>query len=139
MIEFSRSLSNESYVCFDPDQQDERLYLVLSPKAEHELKRNFWDRNPLPSIALGDLAVVAGGRHGRRDYPQVEVKPLGVVKAIVYFTHKKGDENPGDKRSYYIHKMAEISGKFPIVGIDNRGRLWLAGGNYTSPTPGITD
>ena len=70
-------------------------------------------------------------RHG---YPDVMVKPLGAVTAVVYQTHKKGD-GP----SYYIHQMAEISGKFPFLGVDNRGRLWLAGGNYTSPNPGITD
>lgn len=138
-IEFSRAISNKSHVAFDPDHPDERLYLLVAPNAQRELKRNFWDRNTMQPMSLSEVALIAGGRHARRDYPNVLVKPLGVITAVVYFTHKKGDENPADDRSYYIHKMAEISGKFPFLCVDNRGRLWLAGGNYTSPTPGITD
>jgi hypothetical protein len=54
--------------------------------------------------------------------------------AVVYFTHKK-DDGP----SFYIHRMGEMTCYFPIIACDRQGRLWICGGNYTSPTPGITD
>jgi hypothetical protein len=88
-------------------------------------------------MELNQLASVAGGKHGKRaDYPMITVKPIGVLTALVYYTSKAGDSPPP---SYYIHQMAEISGWYPILAVDNSGRLWLAGGNYTVPTPGITD
>ena len=64
----------------------------------------------------------------------MKVKPVGVLTALVYFTHKQGD-GP----SYYIHQMGELSHHLPILAFDRHGRPWLAGGNYTCPTPGITD
>jgi hypothetical protein len=67
------------------------------------------------------------------------VKPIGILTGLVYYTHKKGDENPGNPRSYYIHKMGEMSKFYPILAGDAQGRLWLAGGNYSCPSPGITD
>jgi hypothetical protein len=56
------------------------------------------------------------------------------MTAVVYFTQKK-DDGP----SYYIHRMGEMTCYFPLLCCDAKGRLWICGGNYTSPTPGITD
>ena len=135
MIELSRRASAKSFIAFDPDHPDERLYLLLDRSASPAIKHRFWDENHVPSLPLADAARLAGGRHGKRDdYPSVAVKPVGVLTALVYYTHKKGD-GP----SYYIHKMGELSHNFPILCVDSEGRLWLAGGNYTCPTPGITD
>lgn len=140
MIEFSRSVSNNSHVGFDPDHQYERLYFIVDSKARPTLRRRLWDENPLGAMPLGQVATLAGGRHGKsHDYPDIEVKPVGVITALVYFTHKAGDESPGMKQSYYIHKMGELSHHFPILCCDADGRLWMAGGNYTTPNPGITD
>jgi len=78
---------------------------------------------------------MAGGRHGRRsDYPHVIAKPLGVLTGVMYFAHKKGD-GP----SAYLHEMGEQTCHFPILACDEHGRLWICGGNYLVPTPGITD
>lgn len=135
MIEFSRNVSENSHVSFDPEHQHERLYLIVDPKAQGTLKRRLWDDNVLSPMELGQVAVLAGGRHGKgNDYPDLMVKPVGVITAVVYYTHKK-DDGP----SYYIHKMGELSHHFPILCCDERGRLWMAGGNYTTPNPGITD
>lgn len=140
MIELSRSTSNTSHLCFDPDHPEERLYLLLDSRASDAIGKRFWNENNAKPMDLNHLATIAGGKHGKRqDYPRIEVKPIGVLTAIVYYTHKKGDENPGNPRSYYIHQVGELSHHYPILCCDDRGRLWLAGGNYTSPNPGITD
>lgn len=134
-IEFSRTTSNNSFIAFDPNHPDERLYMLVDPPAARTLKKRFWDQNTFPELRLNEVALTAGGRHGKRaDYPDVTVKPLGILTAVVYYTDKKND-GP----SYYIHKMAEVSGSFPFLCIDRRGRLWLAGGAYRSPTAGISD
>ena len=78
---------------------------------------------------------MVGGRHAKKDdYPNVKVRPIGILTNVVY-----GTEKQGDGYSFYIHHMGEESGIQPALGVDRRGRLWVLGGNYTSPTPGITD
>lgn len=140
MIELSRTASECSHVAFDPEHTDERLYLLVEPKACETLGKRFWHENDFRPMDLNSLAAIAGGRHGKRaDYPKIMVKPVGVLTAVVYYTHKKGDENPGNPRSFYIHAVGELSSHYPILCCDERGRLWLAGGNYRSPDPGITD
>lgn len=135
MIEFSRAVSSASHVAYDPNHPDDRIYLLVSPKAREALASRFWDENPLRAMDLNDLAEIGGGRHGkRRDYPPVLVKPVGITTAVVYFTHKK-DDGP----SYYIHKLGELSHNYPILACDEDGRLWFAGGAYTAPHAGITD
>jgi len=135
MIEFSRAVANNSHLAYDPDHPDQRLYLLLDPSAAPTVVERFWRNNDMPAQSLGSLAVLTGGRHGKRpDYPNVMVKPVGLMTALVYHTHKKED-GP----SYYIHKMAEESGKYPILGVDSLGRLWIAGGNYKAPVEGVTD
>lgn len=135
MIQLSREAVNQSHVAYDPEHPDHRLYLMLPEGTRRILKRRFWDENPLSAQPLIYWARLAGGRHGRQDdYPGVRAKPVGVLTAIVYFTHKK-DDGP----SYYIHKMGELTCFFPVLCCDEQGRLWLAGGNYRCPTPGVTD
>lgn len=135
MIELSRQASSASHVAFDPDHPHQRLYLLANPRVLPALRKRFWAENEAPAMPLGQLALLAGGRHGGgTDYPSVMVKPVGVLTAVVYNTNKKGDG-----QSYYIHHMGEMSHHFPILAVDVKGRLWLAGGNYTSPSPGITD
>jgi hypothetical protein len=140
MIQFSKSMSANSHVTYDPDHPYERLYLLVNPQARPTLKARFWDENTMAARPLNDLALIAGGKHGKkRDYPDIDCKPIGVLTAIVYYTHKKGDENPDDPRSYYIHQVGEVSGSLPFLCADAKGRFWLAGGSTTAPTPGITD
>ena len=135
MIEFSLATTKNNHIAYDPTSPTQRLYLLINPKALPPLKKRFWDENTGPVMPLGEIGVLAGGRHATRSsYPAVFVKPVGVMSAVVYHTLKKPDG-----LSFYIHKMAEVSGKYPILCCDDRGRLWVAGGNYTVPTPGITD
>jgi hypothetical protein len=139
MIEFSKNVSPFAHIAYDPDHPYERLYLLIPPSQRKTLKEHFWDNNPMPARNLNDLAQIAGGKHSRkRDYPDVMCKPLGVLTGVVYYTAKQGDSLK-EGGSFYIHKVGEISHKYPFLCIDKKGRLWLSGGNYTSPPPGITD
>lgn len=125
-------------VVFDMDHPNQRLYVVnLTRRVQDAVRRRF---NGSPDrCSLVELAAQAGGRHARSDYPPLVVNPIGVLDAIVYRTHKKGDENPHSDESEYIHALGEESGIKPILASDARGRLWIAGGNYTAPYDGITD
>lgn len=139
MIEFSAFVSKDAHIAYDPNHMFERLYLLIPPSQRKTLKKKFWDHNPMRAMNLNDLAQIAGGKHGKqRDYPNVLAKPLGVLTGVVYYTAKKGDAER-DKGSFYIHKVGEISHRYPFLCIDAKGRLWLAGGNTRSPSPGITD
>jgi len=139
MIEFSRNVSDNAHIAYDPEHPHERLYLLVPPSQRRTIKKRFWDNNPMPARNLNDLAAIAGGKHGRkRDYPNVVCKPIGVLTGVVYYTAKRGD-SPENGGSFYIHKVGELSAHYPFLCVDNKGRLWLAGGNYTSPPPGITD
>lgn len=134
MIELSRSESAHSHVAFDPSHPNQRLYLLVSPRARKAIQNRFWSDNNLRAMPLSQAAMLAGGKHSRGQYPNIMVKPIGVCTAVVYLTDKKGDN-----MSFYIHQMGEITHYYPLICVDSQGRLWLAGGNYTSPTAGITD
>jgi hypothetical protein len=142
MVELSRRASANSYLGYQMGHPYDRLHIILDPSVQEACRHRFWVRNDSPRIEMNRLASLAGGRHGKlQDYPDLEVKPVGILTAVVYRTEKEGDATPGvaDKKSYYIHKMAELSHYYPILACDDLGRLWILGGNYTAPTPGITD
>lgn len=133
-ITFTRRVAKKSYLTFDPEQSD-RLYCLVDNEALPALAQRFWHENTTsPTKGLSEWAMLAGGRQARGSYPRVAARAVGVCTAVVYFAHKK-DDGP----SFYIHRMGEVTGHFPILCCDQRGRLWICGGNYTCPTPGITD
>ena len=138
MVEFSQRVSPKCHIAFDPDHKYQRLYLLLPEEVRRTLVTRFWTQNRFEPMPLDQVAQMAGGHH-QGGYPAVEVKPVGILTAFVYWTHKKGDELPGQSHSYYLHRAGEVSGIHPIICCDEQGRLWLAGSNSTSPTPGVTD
>lgn len=138
-IRLKESLGEKSHVAFDPKHRAGRLYFLINGVARRALRSRFW-KPRAQTVSLRELARTAKGRHARmRDYPNVQVQPLGLLTHVVYRTAKKGDG-----LSNYIHEFGEESklkkreGR-GILAIDAKGRLWIAGGNYTSPNPGITD
>jgi len=141
-IALNMEMANQSHLAFDPNHADERLYLLMPAPVCIALKARFWGENTAPSRSLAEWATLAGGRHGKRahvspadgGYPQLMGKPVGILTAVVYWTNKEGD-GP----SFYIHRMGEVSCYLPILACDPQGRLWVCGGNYLAPTPGITD
>ena len=133
-ITLNKAAAKESHLVFDPDHPSNRLYLKMKHSVRGSLAQRFWKENEVPCRLLTEWASVAGGRHATADYPKIMAKPVGIMTAVVYFTKKKDDG-----ASFYIHRMGEVTHHFPILVCDEEGRLWICGGNYTSPTPGITD
>lgn len=122
------------YLTFDPDHPFGRLYVLLDPNEEATVRAKLWKENPYKPFTLEDLAKRVGGRHATADYPDLMVKPFGLLLDFMYSTEKKGDGY-----SHYVHRAGEESGIRPCLAADVCGRIWVAGGNYTSPTPGVTD
>lgn len=135
VVTFSTRVAAKSFLCFDPDHPGDRLYMALDPEVEGVLAKRFWTENQVEPRYLSEWAHLTGGRHSRLGgYPKLKAKPVGIMTAVVYFTRKKDDG-----KSFYIHRMGEVSCTYPILACDAEGRLWVCGGAYTSPTPGITD
>jgi hypothetical protein len=135
VLKLDREESNETPLVFDPAHPYRRLYILTGPKLRERTSRFYSDPKAAYRInPLTGVAYYARGRHATPDYHDLDVRPLGVLTNIVYATHKKGD-GP----SMYIHEFGEDSGIQPALCVDALGRLWIAGGNYTSPDPGITD
>lgn len=132
----------QCHLAFDPAQAAQRLYVLASTALSRALKRAYW--NPgARSYPLAAVARIAGGRHATADYPKLSVQPVGVLTHVTYLTEKIGDKGTKQLRwkdaNLYIHHLGEESGIQPILCLDASGRVWIAGGNYTCPTPGITD
>ncbi len=119
-----------------------RLFCLLTKKAQEKICEGFWKENRRPE-RLEDVAMRVGGRQAQYTDPDVFVQIVGRMRACVYQTAKgsyeKGDEPDG--MSEYIHKFGEKNegtGEMPLVCVDYKGRLWLAGGAYCVLKGGIT-
>ncbi len=118
--------------------KDERLYIILPSKVERALKRDLWQPDA-PTVRLGEVNKLAGGRHTRFKCPGIEVQVLGRVTHVIYQTQKLDDYKEDGQASRYIHEMGEESGILPYLTIASDGTLWFAGGNYRVLKGGITD
>lgn len=136
IIEIADAHKNASFAAFDPHHGDQRIYLLLPPAVRAVAARLPEQMGGAPA-SLASIAHKVGGRHAADDYPNLRVTPLGVLTDLVYRTWKKGDDD-ATRGSSYIHAMGEDGGIPPALTVDATGRLWLAGGSYTCPTPGIT-
>lgn len=127
---------NNNHLVFDPEHKDQRLYVVMSPKAKAAAAK-LWDPG-FEVTSLWHLAQVVGGRHAQRDdYPAVPVQPLGLIYYVTYYTLK--EEEGGKPTSFrYIHRMGEENGVEPVLAVDATGQLYIAGGSYTCEIAGIT-
>lgn len=140
VIRLTKKERDGSHLVFDPNHPNQRLYILSHPDFMARM-RGTYRKNPdfkggskYRAMPLAEIAKAVGGRHGRGDYGDIVAAPMGVLTHVVYATEKQGDGF-----SNYIHKLGEESGIRPALAADNGGRLWVVGGNYTSPTPGITD
>ncbi len=127
------------HVAFSPDG-DQRLYLITTRADQAEVKRGVGSFADVPTYPLQHLADAVGGRQARYKYPRhlanLPVVVLGHLQAVIYYTRKKGeaDEREGCE---YRHRMGEEGGVEPLLCVDARGRLWIAGGSYKVLNDGI--
>lgn len=137
-IEIDPDSVNDCHVIYDLDHPKDRLYLWLNKTSLQDLKKIYNDLEDNPE-KLNSMAKDVGGHHSRKsDYPKIKAKPLGYLKEIIYYAHKKGhDDGVG---SGYVHEMGEEKGGIqPLVAISEDGFLWILGGTYTCPYAGITN
>ena len=136
--EYELALPPGCSLSFDPIHKSERIY-VICPDSFRNKVRNLM-KHDRARMDLNALAKAAGGRQAAYPYPKLNARPIGVATHVIYFTEKQGDG-----KSNYIHEFGEETAKLkftecvPILAADDSGRLWLVGGNYTCPDPGITD
>lgn len=147
-------------LCFDKPggRRPERLYNVLVPAVEERMRRQLWSKGrgvapvPLSTLARfdedGDPTLSDTRQLRRGGFAKVSVKPVGIVVSVTYRTAKLDDAEPRRPNARaaadfhpddYEHECGEESGIRPWLGVDERGRLWWAGGNYHVPVAGITD
>lgn len=127
-------LANWCYLQFDRRDSEQRLYTILPEKAKRYIADTYYAACPFADAPLGQIAKWTGGRQAKGWYANVTVRPLGVASAVIYDGNKKTDGH-----SNYIHRFGEENGIRPVVCVDATGRIWFAGGDYTCPTPGITN
>ena len=131
-LELSNRDMKKNHLVYDPYHPHQRLYFILAPDLQKEVKKEFWTKSREKAIKLPTLARRMNGRHGTADYPSILVKPVGEMTYIDYLTDKKSDG-----LSIYRHTLGEESGIRPEVAVDAKGRLWFLGGDYYSTEAGI--
>jgi hypothetical protein len=140
IVKLDKDEANGSHLVFDPDHHSNRLYIYSQDGFKERMRERYLSngtykgRSRYQDMPLKNAAKIVGGRHATDDYPNLDVVPIGILTHVVYATEKTGDGY-----SFYIHKLGEESGINPALTISEDGRLWIAGGNYTSPEAGITD
>jgi hypothetical protein len=112
----------------------EHLYPCLTAATKADVRARYWREGQ--ACSLRDYMRHVGGFQAKfpAHHPNVQVTPIGTVTHVVYETYKEGDDY-----SQYIHEFGEESGTLPHLAADSTGRLWVVGGNYTTPVEGITD
>lgn len=150
-ITLKGSSINDSYIVYDKDMKNERIYLSIPQKDKiksKEIYRNFtrnflFDQQIKLPMKMNDLVYLLRefgfkGKHLVYDYENVNVVPIGFVTDVLYKTLKNGHG-----LSNYIHAFGEpykSNEKWsmpPLLAVDDLGSFWLIGGNYRCVPAGI--
>lgn len=134
----SIELPKTSILAYDKDHPRERLYVILPKQTREEIRNGMKGVPDSKLYWLQEIAESTGGDHADYELPELLAYPLGVLQAVVYYTYKRGEE--GDKPWEYKHDFGHehSDGIRPILAADVSGRLWICGGSYRVPAPGIT-
>ena len=73
--------------------KDERLYAILPKRAEQAVKKAHWKPNE-PTIRLGKVNKMTGGRMDDFRCPAIQVQVLGRANYVIYQTQKPVRANP---------------------------------------------
>lgn len=124
------------WIAFDPDHPCERLHIVLSPTFREEVRNTVKHAKLL--MPLQKIAELTRGDQAGEPMPNLQAAPIEVLESVTYFTHKAGEE--GNRAFDYQHDFGKehSRGIKPILAADVSGRLWVCGGSYRCPLPGIT-
>lgn len=121
---------------FDPFHPHERIHIVLS-RSMREHVRKIMKQAPA-TFPLQALSKATGGTHALFRLPRLEGAPIGVVQKAAYDTLKLGEENGASNVYEHAFGHEHSRGIKPALVGDASGRLWLVGGSYTCPDPGVT-
>ena len=137
-LEIDQDSINECYVVFDNTHSKDRIYFILNEDSLQDMMEIYEDLPDDPED-LNRLASTVGGHHSdMNDYPRIMAKPIGYLSDLVYYTHKKGDDD--GIGSGYVHAMGEEKGGIePLIAVSSDGHIWMLGGTYTCPNAGITN
>ena len=139
-ISCTRAEAGGSELAYDKLHANQRLYVCMAPAFKTRMKETFITnkkKNPAATygyMPLVEVAKITGGRHAKRDYPDVDVTPLGTATHVTYATEKGPDGY-----SFYIHQLGEETGIKPVLTIDRTGQLYFAGCDYWGDTAGINN
>lgn len=133
-IRLTRAEANGSHLVFNPSHHSQRLHVLSAPGFKNRMVKSYLSSPKYDFLKLEELAQMTKGRHATKDYLPIKVMPIGAMTHVVYACPKGGDGY-----SFYIHELGEISGIRPYLSVDANGRMWIAGGDYTVPEPGITN
>ena len=129
-------------LAYSPDKVS-RLFCLLRPEDNAELARDYGQDATWQS--LNAIHRERGGRQAQWPYAvDVTVTILGILHAVVYHTNK-GSYEPGedpDGPSNYVHEMGTEGDEDPVkplLCMDQRGYLYLAGGSYIVEDRGIVN
>lgn len=117
-----------------------RLYVQYAPGSDlrADVREAHWTAHPrAPVYRLDEVAHAAGGRQ-QGGYPAVNVKVLGRILEVYYYTLKGDGDGDGNPESYVHELGTEPDNDFlPWLCVDATGRLWWAGGDYVTRESGI--
>jgi hypothetical protein len=108
-----------------------RLFVILTGEGR-KLGRELFDMYSDDLTDTQELAERAGGRQTRYAGRKIKVACVGLLWAVTYQTHKKGD--PPVR---YRHRMGELGGLSPYLGVDHNGYMYVCGGTYSVEPRGI--
>jgi len=142
IIRLTRAEANNTHLVFNPLHHSQRLHILGAPAFNRRMQAKYVPNGKGDFRDLQEVAKITKGRHATRDYLPLKVVPVGVFTHVVYAC-EKGRFDPTDPEpdgyGFYIHEFGEVSGIRPIIVLDATGRMWVAGGDYTVPDPGITN
>lgn len=140
VIKLTKTEANGSALSYDKHHPHQRMYVNMHPKFMERMRETYINskkKNPAKTygfMPLSQIAKLTDGRHATRDYPKVEVTPIGALTHVMYACEKIPDGY-----SFYIHELGEETGILPFLCVDKTGQLWIAGGDYWGETGGINN